>query len=700
MGYVHFSQVEQPEYPIVLLVPRLRRDDMLAAYIEPFVELSPDDFLAMDLHYAPGKKKTPVSEMKRWIEERLAPSLMKIKTQYIICSDGEYFKALTGMKKVDVYQGYVLDCVFGPWKVIYAPNYRQIYLDPEKVKARIAMGMHALLMHIKGIYQDPGDSIIKDASYPRTIEEIGLALQAILDLPIGTELGCDIEGFDLKFDKAGIGTISFAWSTGEGIAFAVDYRSIVPFEADAPDADGNYGECVRNEEIRELLKEFFQLNPHKLVFHSIAYDATVLIYQLFMDHILDTAGLLDGISVLLKHWDDTKLIAFLATNSCAGNRLGLKHLAQEFAGNYAMDDEDIKDIRRIPLPKLLEYNLVDSLSTLWTKAKYHPIMVSDKQDLLYEGLFKQSTVDIIQMQLTGLPINMERVKEVKKIFEDDAAAAVAGISASKIVEEFTHEVLHRDWAIKRNSELKVKRVTPEDCKEEFNPASGPQLIKLLYDFLKFPIIATTKTGAPATGAAVLKDLLNHTEDPKVLELLGFLIDYKTVIKLLESFIPAMEASILGPDGWHYLCGNFNLGGTLSARLSSSGPNLQNLPAGATDDKKGYYGKLIKSCIQAPPGFIFLGLDFNALEDKISALTTRDPNKLRVYTQGFDGHCLRSQAYYSEQMPDILMAPEEEICYQANVGGTDIWFMASEEIDYLGKQMTGQTLYELLTSQGI
>jgi DNA polymerase-1 len=48
----------------------------------------------------------------------------------------------------------------------------------------------------------------------------------------------------------------------------------------------------------------------------------------------------------------------------------------------------------------------------------------------------------------------------------------------------------------------------------------------------------------------------------------------------------------------------------------------------------------------------LGLDFTSLEDRISALTTKDPNKLRVYLDGYDGHSLRAFAYYTDQMPDI------------------------------------------------
>lgn len=55
---------------------------------------------------------------------------------------------------------------------------------------------------------------------------------------------------------------------------------------------------------------------------------------------------------------------------------------------------------------------------------------------------------------------------------------------------------------------------------------------------------------------------------------------------------------------------------------------------------------------APDGWIFAGLDFASLEDRISALTTKDPNKLKVYTDGYDGHSLRAHSYFGDQMPDI------------------------------------------------
>jgi DNA polymerase-1 len=112
-----------------------------------------------------------------------------------------------------------------------------------------------------------------------------------------------------------------------------------------------------------------------------------------MKDLPDTERMLDGLAVMTRDFHDTKIIAYLATNSTAGNVLGLKSLAQPFAGNWAV--EDIKDIRKIPPKDLLRYNLVDGLSTHYVKDTYGPIMVQDNQLALYEGLMLSSLRTIL-----------------------------------------------------------------------------------------------------------------------------------------------------------------------------------------------------------------------------------------------------------------------------------------------------------------
>ena len=623
------------EYPIAILSTVLRRDDMIKTYLEPD-QLSMQDFIFLELHSAPSKKKTPAREMKEFIQQELQQVLDDAKTKYIICTDSDYFKVLTKEAKAEANLGYVKDSVWGNQKVIYVPNFRQVFYDPPVVKAKIKQGMDALLDHIRGQYAEPGQGIIEFEAYPNTPYEIKAWLDQLLEM--NKPLAIDIEAFGLKHYNAGIGTITFCWSKTQGIAFNVDYEPI-PGAIEAP-----YGRINRNDIVRNLLRDFFIKYTQKQMYHNISYDVYVLIYQLFMDNLIDTGGLLDGMDIMLRNWDCTKLITYLATNSCAGNHLSLKDQAQEYAGNYAQDD--IKDICLIPNDQLLRYNLIDGLCTWYTYEKHWDTLVADNQLEVYTEIFKPACEDIIQMQLTGMPMNMDTVNEVAKDMESDRNQALKTIAASHLVQNFTLQ-LRQEWVDDKNQKLKVKRVTLADCDKQFNPNSDQQLQKFLFGMLGLPILGLTKSKMPATDGDTLKALRKHTQNEKIIEVLNAIIDFKLVDKIITSFIPAFRNAQPGPDGWHYLFGNLNLGGTVSGRLSASEPNLQTIPSGSK------YAKKIKKCFEAPPGWIFCGLDFASLEDRISALTTKDPQKLKVYTDGYDGHSLRAFAYFGEQMPDIV-----------------------------------------------
>lgn len=630
----YITSQDTGKYPIAILGHQIRREEMIKTYLLPN-NLSMEDFIFIELHSAPGKKKTPAREIKEFIQQELQQVLDDAETQYIICTDSDYFKILTKEAKAEANLGYVCDSVWGKQKVIYAPSYRQVFYDPPVVKAKIAQGMDALLNHIRGQYAEPGQGIIEFEAYPDTPEKIKAWLDQLLEM--NKPLAIDIEAFGLKHYNAGIGTITFCWSKTQGIAFNVDYEPI-PGATEAP-----YGRINRNDVVRNLLREFFIKYTQRQMYHNISYDVYVLIYQLFMDNLIDTEGLLHGMEIMLRNWDCTKLITYLATNSCAGNHLSLKDQAQEYAGNYAQDD--IKDIRLIPNEQLLRYNLIDGLCTWYTYEKHWDTLVADDQLDVYNSIFKPACEDIIQMQLTGMPMNMDTVNQVAKEMETDRNQALKTIRESKLMKNFTL-MLRQEWVDDKNAKLKKKQVTLADCDIEFNPNSGPQLQKLLFDYIGLPVLGLTKSKQPATDGDTIKALRTHTQSEDVKELLNALIDYKLVDKIITSFIPAFRNAQPGPDGWHYLFGNLNLGGTVSGRLSASEPNLQTIPSGSK------YAKKIKKCFEAAPGWVFVGLDFASLEDRISALTTKDPNKLRVYTDGFDGHSLRAKFYFGEQMPDI------------------------------------------------
>lgn len=616
----------------LFLVSSLDENVIYKAYIQPF-GIDPKEVTLLKLYQDPVKKKTSATLIKEFIQTELKDKLEEVKPKYILVCDSDYFKILTKKTKAEPYLGYVLKSAYSDHNVLFVPNFKSIFYNPNLVKANIKIAIDSLLNHDKGTYKDPGSDIIHSAKYPMDTKSIKECLQYLLDL--NKPLTCDIETFSLKHYDAGIGSITFCWDLHNGIAFPVDLN---------PSTGILEGPQYRNEEVRDLLRWFFENFQNTLMFHNIAFDVYVLIYQLYMKDLLDLEGLNKGMKILLKNWEDTKLITYLATNSCAGNNLSLKFQAQEFAGNYAQ--EEIEDIRKIKLNELLEYNLVDGLSTWYTYHKHWNNMIQDNQLDIYQNLFKPATVDIIQMQLTGMPLNMDRVKEVKALLEKDQEDALKKVLSNPVITDYEKH-LNQVWVDKRNAKLKKKQVTIEEANEKFNPNSDKQLQELLYTFLSLPVIEYTESKQPATGAEVLSNLKNHTTNPSTITLLEGLIDLKAVSKILTAFIPAFENAQKAPDGRYYLFGNLNLGGTVSGRLSSNNPNMQNLPA--TGSK---YAKPIKSCFQAPDGWLFVGLDFASLEDHISALTTKDKNKLKVYLDHYDGHCLRAYAYMADQMPDI------------------------------------------------
>lgn len=130
-------------------------------------------------------------------------------------------------------------------------------------------------------------------------------------------------------------------------------------------------------------------------------------------------------------------------------------------------------------------------------------------------------------------------------------------------------------------------------------------------------------------------------------ILKCLLEINKVSKIIDTFIPSFKNNYILKDGNYFLHGNFNLGATVSGRMSSSNPNLQQIPSSGS-----IYAKPVKQCFTAPDGWLFVGADFASLEDRIDALLTKDTNKLKVYTDGYDGHSLRAYYYFKDKLKDI------------------------------------------------
>ena len=640
---------ESSSYPVALLMKATAFDkqSLITNYVGPLDALGVPAAgqIAYTLSY--DGKKASAAHIKQYLTD-LLPTLKELGVKHIYCTDAAYFKELTKEKKAEPHMGYVLPCKWAGFEhmhVVLGVNYQQLIYNPD-LQEKVDTTLGTLADHIQGRYTPPGEGVIHKAIYPKTLAEIKMVLEGLMEYP---ELSADIEAFSLRFNEAGIATIAFAIDKHHGVAFACDYAENIVMPPLA-EKRAEYGRFVPNQGVRELLKWFFENYKGRIIWHNAGYDVKVIVYTLWMKSLLDMKGLLEGLDIMAPRMDDTKIIAYLATNSTAGNTLGLKYLAQEFAGNWAV--EEIKDIKMVPLPQLLQYNLVDALSTFYVKEKYYPIMVQDQQLELYHSLMLPSQRLITQIELVGLPMNKERIYQTETKLQAISDEALARVVKHPKIAEFedwkTDQLWEKDYQTRKAKAKNPDKIVYKDRatfkQHDFNPGSAQQLQVLLYDMMGFPVIDLTDTKQPATGEKTLAKLLDHPIGQANKELIEDLIKISQVSTILSTFIPAFKRAIeKAPDGIVWLHGSFNIGGTVSGRLSSSDPNLQNIPA------KSIFAKLIKECFMGPDGWLFCGADFNSLEDMISALTTKDPNKLKVYTDGFDGHALRAVYYYRDEL---------------------------------------------------
>jgi len=577
-------------------------------------------------------KKLPAKETKLELE-KVAQGLNILGIKTILIPNGDLYKYITGVPKTS-------DC-FGEPRIGKLAGFEQIntvlsidhnallYNDSLRFKLDNSLEVfYTAATNILVIKKD----IIEVFVNPITAKDIEGCLWGLLAHP---ELTCDIETESLRFERARICTIAFAWNKHEGIAFSVDTKE--------------------EAKIRKLLVWFFKTYTGVIIMHNALYDAKVIIYQLFMEHSLDIDGLRDGLFTF-NDVEDSMIITYLAKNSTHDIELGLKENSFEYAGNYGIEFKHDGDIHKYPRDEILEYNLRDALCTWYVYEKNYPIAAEAAQIAVYREIFQPSIMPLLYMMLIGLPMNMLKVHAADKQLDEILAYVTKDLRAIKEIENAV-AILKQQRLIKDNADRKEKAKNPDKIKikiindindEEFNPNSDKQKRVLLYDVLGLPVLNFTDTKQASCDANTLDSLIHHTKDPHVKHIIELLQEFSSASTVSSTFIKAfIKYAFTREDGSVWLNGNKRLGGTQSGRLSANSPNLENLP------NTSEYGLLIKACFEAPPGYLFGGADYASLEDRINAILTQDPNKIKVYTDGYDGHCLRAHSYFGDQMPDII-----------------------------------------------
>jgi DNA polymerase-1 len=476
----HISFVNKDSYTTALLI---KDTSFNSKEIQANYPLDWQDTICFSLTYENGK--APVKLIKEALGSVLkACKHLGVTTLFV--ADTNYFKTLVKVTKAEPLYGSICDCALGNFKVILAPNWQALFYNPA-VQSKIDLAVNTLKNHLAGTHTAMGTGIIHFEEYPENTGVLRWLQKLYLEYPL---LTCDIETTGLTLNDELL-SISFAWNQHEGIAFAI------------------------TEENKGWLRDFFCTYKGRLIFHRATFDVTQLIHKLFMKDWLDYEGMLHGLDQF--NIEDTQVLAYLATNSTAGNDLKLKNLALEFAGNYAILDDETK-VTDIPIPELLTYNLTDALATWYLYNKYLPVVIQDDQLEIYELIMLPSIKSIVHMQLVGFPMDKAQIDKTHKELSAIRKKWEKQLEQSKIVKDYAWK-LQVNAFIKKNAELKVKHIPIDQFKTELNPNSGKQIAGLLYDHLGLKIINTTDSGLPATDKETLEALYtqllkkyNLTED--------------------------------------------------------------------------------------------------------------------------------------------------------------------------------------------
>jgi DNA polymerase-1 len=661
--YRYLTNNEEAEsYDIAILVKDINFDaEMLERYYLNNLALVGLGHLNVIFYSLEYKTKKPKAKHMQEYMLGLNSLFIQNKIRYLYVADANYFKHITKEQKpmANLTNFYKVEC----YEACFGINYSSIKYSEDN-RDKLILSLQYIKDKEDNNYIKLGSNIIHNVSYPTGDIEILSALKFLSTKPV---LAIDIETYSLDFSKAGLATISFAWSQHDAIAFAIDFSN-------------NH---MPNMPIRTYLKAFFDNYQGKSIYHNAGYDVKVLIYNLYMKDLLDTEGMYIGLDTLTRNFDDTYVIAHLALNSCSKPSKSLKDLALSFAGNYA---EEVKDIKKLKLDRLLKYNVIDTLSTNYVRDTYYQEVIDSNQEDTYKTLMLDTVKLLLITELSGMPVNMDRVDKVELILSSEEQKALNYLIQQPEIKE-TLKRIRQDKVDKKNTTLKtIKHNTNMDAYAtiEFNANSSDQLQTLLYKVLGLPVVELTKTKQPSVKAKVIEDLKMFAKDDSQIRILDALINYQSVNKILSTFIPALKGAILKPDGNYYLHGSFNIGGTVSFRLSSSNPNLQNLPSGSK------YGALIKYCFAPAEGTVMVGADMNSMEDMVNALLTGDTNKLKVYTDGYDSHSLRSYYYFRDKVSKIRQATELDRTYLINGN----YLIGTDTITYQNKQYTVEEFYNV------
>ena len=266
-----------------------------------------------------------------------------------------------------------------------------------------------------------------------------------------------------------------------------------------------------------------------------------------------------------------------------------------------------KSMRSLPPSQVYEYAAEDADITLRLKNKLEPeLKKAECEDLFYNIEMPLMPV-LAEMEMNGVCLDTASLAETSK--------------------QFTN----------RMNEIEARIY--ELAGEHFNIASPKQVGEILFDKLKIVEKAKkTKTGQYVTSEEVLQQLKNKHE------IVADILEHRGLKKLIGTYIDALP-KLINPKTGH-IHTSFNQTITATGRLSSSDPNLQNIPIRGED------GKEIRKAFIPEPGCLFFSADYSQIELRVMAHLSQDAEMIKVFSEGKDLHAATAANIYKKSIEEV------------------------------------------------
>lgn len=396
----------------------------------------------------------------------------------------------------------------------------------------------------------------------------------------------DTETTSLDYMQAEVVGVSFSIEPGEA--------AYIPLAHDYPGAP----EQLLRDAVLFKLKALLEGNKKRIIGQHLKYDRNVLQkYNIHLNaiahdtmlesYVLDATATRHDMDSLAKKYLNVDTIHFEDIAGKGAKQIRFNQIEVQIAAEYAAEDADIT---------------LQLHQNLWPR-------LQQKQELqsVYESIEMPLVPVLSRIEVTGVLIDADLLREQSREFE--------------------------------RRMLEVEKQAYDEVGQVFNPGSPKQIQEILFDKLGLPVIRKTPKGQPSTAEDVLQELADKGHGlPKLL------LEHRSLSKLKSTYTDKLPQQVNPSTGRVHT--SYHQAVASTGRLSSSDPNLQNIPIRHQD------GRRIRQAFIAPLGKKLLAADYSQIELRIMAHLSKDEGLLNAFRQGMDIHRATAAEVFGVESTDV------------------------------------------------